>query len=377
MKVFAGLLVIWFVAMLVMLMRADGQQTANSSTASAFDHSPTTCTAGNAARGIDSQGNALNCTAVPGSAATPALDNLASVNINSALLFQTGLDIGSTTKPARDLYLYGSGAYGTTYFRFTGTPTGTRLISLPDTNSNTVQADTGAANNFLTGISSAGVISKAQPSFSNISGTATLTQGGTNASLTASNGGVIWSNATQFQVLAGTATANQILLSGATATPAWSTATYPATASTAGNIVKSDGTNFSSANVQTATANQGPKSTGSTTFNVIASTAAADSFYKFSFYAEQTAAGSGGTCSTNATVVLNLRWTGPANQTQNSATVTLTLTPTLGGNNAVQNIMVRSKASTALTVVEGTFTNGNCSTQPTYTIWGSATIIGT
>jgi hypothetical protein len=56
-----------------------------------------------------------------------------------------------------------------------------------------------------------------------------LANGGTNAALTASNGGIVWSNATQFQILSGTATANQILLSGATATPAWSTTTYPAT----------------------------------------------------------------------------------------------------------------------------------------------------
>jgi hypothetical protein len=40
--------------------------------------------------------------------------------------------------------------------------------------------------------------------------------------LTASNGGVVWSNASQFQILAGTATAGQFLLSGATATPSWS-----------------------------------------------------------------------------------------------------------------------------------------------------------
>ncbi len=56
-----------------------------------------------------------------------------------------------------------------------------------------------------------------------------LVYGGTNANLTASNGGIVWSNATQMQILAGTATANQVLLSGSTATPAWSTATYPAT----------------------------------------------------------------------------------------------------------------------------------------------------
>jgi hypothetical protein len=42
--------------------------------------------------------------------------------------------------------------------------------------STTVRADTGATNNFVTGISAAGVISKAQPSFSNISGSVTDAQ---------------------------------------------------------------------------------------------------------------------------------------------------------------------------------------------------------
>lgn len=76
--------------------------------------------------------------------ANTALDNLASVSINSAFLFQTGIDVGSTTKPARDIYLYGSGTYGTNYFRFTGTPTGTRVVSLPDLASYTLAQITNA-----------------------------------------------------------------------------------------------------------------------------------------------------------------------------------------------------------------------------------------
>jgi hypothetical protein len=70
-------------------------------------------------------------------------------------------------------------------------------------------------------VSAAGVVSITSP--------LPLTNGGTNASLTASNGGIVWSNATQFQILAGTATAGQMLRSGATAAPTWSTATWPAT----------------------------------------------------------------------------------------------------------------------------------------------------
>lgn len=56
-----------------------------------------------------------------------------------------------------------------------------------------------------------------------------LTLGGTNASLTASNGGIVYSSASALAILAGTSTANQLLMSGASTTPAWSTATYPPT----------------------------------------------------------------------------------------------------------------------------------------------------
>lgn len=54
-----------------------------------------------------------------------------------------------------------------------------------------------------------------------------LAQGGTNADLTASNGGVLYSTASAAAILAPTATANQALLSGSSSAPAWSSATYP------------------------------------------------------------------------------------------------------------------------------------------------------
>ncbi len=56
-----------------------------------------------------------------------------------------------------------------------------------------------------------------------------LALGGTNANLTASNGGIFYSTATAGAILAGTATARQMLQSGASTTPAWSTTTWPAT----------------------------------------------------------------------------------------------------------------------------------------------------
>lgn len=70
-----------------------------------------------------------------------------------------------------------------------------------------------------------------------------LANGGTNASLTASNGGIFYSTATSGAILSGTATAGKMLQSGATAAPTWSTPTYPGASGTAGTILRSDGTN--------------------------------------------------------------------------------------------------------------------------------------
>lgn len=56
-----------------------------------------------------------------------------------------------------------------------------------------------------------------------------LTDGGTNASLTASNGGIVYSTAGALAILTATATARQMLQSGASGAPAWSTTTWPAT----------------------------------------------------------------------------------------------------------------------------------------------------
>ncbi len=75
-------------------------------------------------------------------------------------------------------------------------------------------------------------------------GQLSLTRGGTNASLTASNGGIFYSTATAGAILSGTATASQVLLSGATAAPTWSTATYPSVATSTGTVLRADGTNW-------------------------------------------------------------------------------------------------------------------------------------
>ncbi len=90
-------------------------------------------------------------------------------------------------------------------------------------------------------------------------GTLGLDQGGTAASLTASTGGIVYSGASALAILSGTPTANKVLLSGASAAPAWSTATYPSTASGTGTILRADGTNWTATTATyptTTTANQ-------------------------------------------------------------------------------------------------------------------------
>ena len=95
-----------------------------------------------------------------------------------------------------------------------------------------------------------------------------LAHGGTNANLTASNGGILYSTDTAGAILSGTVTASQALLSGASTTPAWSTATYPAT-TTADQILYSSATNTISG---LATANDGTLITSATGEPSISST---------------------------------------------------------------------------------------------------------
>ncbi len=109
------------------------------------------------------------------------------------------------------------GGTGNGFTKFSGPTTSERVFTLPD-----VAAATILTTNDLI----------------------TLAQGGTGANLTASNGGILYSTASAGAILAGTATAGQILRSGASVAPTWSTATYPATAGTSGNVLTSDGTNF-------------------------------------------------------------------------------------------------------------------------------------
>lgn len=70
-----------------------------------------------------------------------------------------------------------------------------------------------------------------------------LANGGTAANLTASNGGIVYSGAAALAILGGTATAGQVVRSGSSAAPNWSTATYPATV-TANAVLHGTATNI-------------------------------------------------------------------------------------------------------------------------------------
>lgn len=87
-----------------------------------------------------------------------------------------------------------------------------------------------------------------------------LANGGTNASLTASNGGIFYSTSTAAAILSGTATATQMLQSGVSSAPAWSTTTWPAT-STINQLLYSSATNTISG---LSTANNGVLTTSNT-----------------------------------------------------------------------------------------------------------------
>ena len=78
----------------------------------------------------------------------------------------------------------------------------------------------------------------------NFSGVLALNHGGTNKALTADNGAIVYSDANSFELLAATAIANKILMSGSNAAPAWSVPTYPAVSGASGKFLASDGTNI-------------------------------------------------------------------------------------------------------------------------------------
>lgn len=114
-------------------------------------------------------------------------------------------------------------------------------------------AASGTCLDNITGFSSTGYMNRTGAGAYAFSSTIGLINGGTGANLTASNGGIVYSTASAFAILSGTATAGQILVSGSNSAPSWSTASFPTTCAASGILYAS------SANVITclATANNG------------------------------------------------------------------------------------------------------------------------
>ncbi len=75
------------------------------------------------------------------------------------------------------------------------------------------------------------------------SGQLSMARGGTAASLTAANGAVPYSSASAIALLA-PGTSGQLFQSGGAGAPNWTTATFPSTASSAGKVLRADGTNW-------------------------------------------------------------------------------------------------------------------------------------
>ncbi len=96
----------------------------------------------------------------------------------------------------------------------------------------------------LTGNVTGNVTGNTSGTAANVTGVVALANGGTNANLTASNGGIFYSTGSAGAILSGTATANKLLVSGASGAPSWSTPTFPNASATSGKIIKSDGTNW-------------------------------------------------------------------------------------------------------------------------------------
>jgi hypothetical protein len=137
-------------------------------------------------------------------------------------------NVGTTTGPGADTRA--------PVFGLNGTAAGTLTLRGSTSGAVTIQPGDAAAGTYIFALpTSAGTAGLpllsggggGNPQLYQILG---LPAGGTNAALTASNGGLVYSTNNEMAILAGTASANRIPLSGALAAPSWSTATYPATA---------------------------------------------------------------------------------------------------------------------------------------------------
>ena len=114
-------------------------------------------------------------------------------------------------------------SYAPNAFSTIATTSGTSPVADSTTDTLTLSAGSGIS---VTGDSTTDTITIANTGYYSGSTDVALADGGTNASLTASNGGIVYSTDSAMAILSGTATAGKYLQSGSTEAPSWTTSTY-------------------------------------------------------------------------------------------------------------------------------------------------------
>ena len=175
---------------------------------------------------ITATGAVTGNTLIPGYATTSTAAGTTTLTSSSA---QQQYFTGSTTQTVV-MPVTSTLVLGQTY-RIVNNSSG--VVTVQSSGANTIQAMASNTTLILTVILTSGTTAASWDAQYVIDSALTLplslANGGTNASLTASNGGIFYSTGTAGAILSGTSTANQLLISGSSTTPAWTTSTYPST----------------------------------------------------------------------------------------------------------------------------------------------------